>query len=262
MSRQNYYKGRRERQRREADGGLIEQLVRAARAVQPRLGGRKLYHILGPELEKAGAKIGRDRFFEVLREKSLLLDRLPGTPQTTNSRHSLPVFGNLVKDLEMTGSNQAWAADITYIRTDEGFLYLSLLMDMWSRKIVGYHGGDSLEAEGAVLALEMALKELPKGMLPVHHSDRGCQYCSHRYVGILQSHGLSVSMTGEMHCYENARAERLNGILKQEYGLGCSFRNKKQALVAIDEAVFLYNTRRPHLALNYEIPEKMHRMAA
>jgi transposase InsO family protein len=262
MSRQNYYKERGERQRREADSGLIEQLVRAERSVQPRLGGRKLYHILGPELEDAGVKIGRDRFFEVLREKSLLLERLPGTPQTTNSRHSLPVFHNLVKDLVLTGSNQAWAADITYIRTDEGFLYLSLLMDLWSRKTVGCHAGDTLEAEGAVRALQMALKELPPGSFPVHHSDRGCQYCSHRYVEKLKAHGLSVSMTEEMHCYENAHAERLNGILKQEYGLGCSFRSKKQALVAVDEAVFLYNTRRPHLALNYETPEKMHRRVA
>jgi transposase InsO family protein len=155
-----------------------------------------------------------------------MLDRLPGMPKTTNSRHSLPVFHNLVNGMELTGPNQAWAADITYIRTDEGFLYLSLLMDRWSRKIVGYHAGDTLEAEGAA---------------PVHHSDRGFQYCSHRDVETLQAHGLSISMTEELHCYENAHAERLNGILKQEYGLGCSFRRKQQALAAVDEAVFLYN---------------------
>jgi transposase InsO family protein len=262
MSRQNYYKARKERQRREADSALIEQLVRAQRAAQPRLGGRKLFHILEPELAYAGARIGRDRFFEVLREKSLLVERLAGVPKTTNSRHSLPVFHNLVKDMKMTAPNQAWAADITYIRTDEGFLCLSLLMDLWSRKIIGCHAGEPLEAEGAVRALEMALKELPAGAFPVHHSDRGCQYCSHRYVETLQARGLPVSMTGEMHCYENARAERLNGILKQEYSLGCSFRSKKQALATIGEAVFLYNTRRPHLSLNYETPEKMHRMVA
>jgi transposase InsO family protein len=108
----------------------------------------------------------------------------------------------------------------------------------------------------------MALKELPNGVFPVHHSDRGCQYCSHMYVEKLKSHGLSVSCPIGMHCYENANAERLNGILKQEYGLGCPFRNKKQAVAAIDEAVFLYNNCRPHLALNYETPEKMHRMVA
>jgi hypothetical protein len=102
----------------------------------------------------------------------------------------------------------------------------------------------------------MALSELPKGVFPIHHSDRGCQYCSHLYVEKLTARRLAVSMTEEMHCYENARAERLNGILKQEYCLGCSFRNKKQALTAIDEAVLLYNTKRPHLSLNYETPEK------
>lgn len=262
MSRQNYYRERRDRQRREADSGLIEQLVCGERALQPRLGGRKLFHILGPKLADAGVTVGRDRFFEVLREKGLLLDRLPAAPRTTDSRHSLPVFHNLVKDMALTGPNQAWVADITYIRTDEGFLYLSLLMDRWSRKIVGYHAGDTLEAEGALRALSMALKNLPDGTSPVHHSDRGCQYCSHRYVEKLQTHGFVISMTEELHCYENANAERLNGILKQEYGLGVSLRSKKQALRAVDEAVVLYNTRRPHLALNFETPENMHRRVA
>jgi transposase InsO family protein len=176
-----------------------------------------------------------------------LLDRLPSIPKTTNSRHSLPVFHNLVKGLEVSAPNQAWAADITYIRTAEGFLYLSLLMAMWSRKIVGYHAGDTLESEGVVRALDMALTGLPQGAFPIQHADRGCQYCSHRYVARLTARGLAVSMTEEMYCYENARAERLNGILKQEYALGCAFRNKQQALSAIAEAVFLYNTKRPPL---------------
>jgi transposase InsO family protein len=174
-------------------------LVRAERAVQPQLGGRKLFHILRPELAYAGVQIGLDKFFEVLREKSLLLDRLPDMPKTTNSRHSLPVFGNLVKDMGLSGPNQAQAADITYIRTDEVFLYLSLLMDLWSRKIAGFHAGDTLESEGAIRALKMALSELPKGAVPVHHSDRDCRYCSHRYVEKLQAYGLSVSMTEQMH---------------------------------------------------------------
>jgi transposase InsO family protein len=198
----------------------------------------------------------------VLREKGLLPGKLPGVPRTTDSRHSLPVFHNLVKGMTLTGPNQAWAGDITYIRTDEGFLYLSLIMDLWSRKIVGYHAGDTLETEGTLRALKMALSNLPPGVSPVHHSDRGSQYCSHLYVGELQSHSLKISMTEEMHCYENANAERLNGILKQEYGLGFSFRNKKQALEAVEEAVLLYNTRRPHTALKYYTPEQMHRMAA
>jgi transposase InsO family protein len=108
----------------------------------------------------------------------------------------------------------------------------------------------------------MALKELPANAFPLHHSDRGCQYCSHRYVETLAGRGLSASMTEEAHCYENARAERLNGILKQEYGLGCSFRDEGPAIDEIKEAVFLYNTKRPHLALNYETPDKTHRLGA
>jgi transposase InsO family protein len=217
---------------------------------------------LRPKLAEAGVKIGRDRFFEVLREKSLLIERLPGMPKTTDSRHCLPVFHNLVKGMALASANQVWVGDITSIRTDEGFRYLSLLMDLWSRKIVGYHVGDTLEAEGVLRALEMALRDLSQGALPVHHSDRGCQYCSHRYVEKLKARGLRVSMTEEMHCYENANAERLNGILKQEYGLDCLFRRKEQVLAATDEAVFLYNTKRPHLSLNCETPEKMHRKIA
>jgi transposase InsO family protein len=162
----------------------------------------------------------------------------------------------------LTGPNQAWAADQTYIRTLEGFLYLSLLTDMWSRKIVGFHVGVSLETEGALGALAMALASLGNGAKPVHHSDRGCQYASHLYVDTLKEAGLQISMTEVLHCYENAMAERVNGILKQEYYLGSCFRNKQQAKAAIIEAIYLYNTRRPHTSLGYETPEKMHRDAA
>jgi transposase InsO family protein len=257
MSRQNYYKGQSRRTRRAVDADLIAELVRAERAVQPRLGGKKLHRLLKPELEKAGVRIGRDRFFEVLGERGLLLEALPKAPGTTNSRHSLPVFRNLLADMELSGPNQAWVSDITYIRTDEGFLYLSLITDALSRKIVGFHGGDTLETEGCLKALEKAVNDLEDG-LPVHHSDRGSQYCSHLYTGKLREYGLGISMTEEMHCYENAKAERVNGILKQEYFLGGCFRTKPQAIAAIEQAVWLYNTRRPHLALNYETPAAVH----
>jgi putative transposase len=259
MSRQNFYKGRKQRQRREVDADLIEELVKAERAIQPRLGGKKLHYMLTPKLLEAGVQIGRDRFFAVLGERGLLLERLPKAPRTTNSRHSLPVFVNQLADLKVTGFNQAWVSDITYIRTDEGFLYLSLITDDWSRKIVGYHAGDTLETEGCLIALEKAVKELVEGMFPLHHSDRGCQYCSHLYTGTLREYGLGISMTEENHCYENAKAERVNGILKQEYGLGITFRTKQQAIASVDQAVMLYNTRRPHLALNYKTPEEAHK---
>jgi transposase InsO family protein len=166
------------------------------------------------------------------------------------------VFRNLVAGRELSGPNQAWAADITYIQTDGGFLYLSLITDMWSRKIVGFNVGDSLATEGALSALAMAMVSLRCDEKPVHHSDRGCQYASHLYVGKLQEAGLHISMTETLHCYENALAERVNGILKQEYHIGCCFRNKNQAKTAVKQAVYLYNTRRPHMSLGYETPEK------
>jgi transposase InsO family protein len=262
MTRQNYYKGRSARLRAETDAELVEHLARGERSLQPRLGGRKLFKILTPVLENEGIKLGRDRFFTILRKKGLLVPSLPKSQRTTRFDPCLPVFHNLVAGLELTGPDQAWAADITYIRTDEGFLYLSLITDMWSRKIVGFHAGDSLETEGALAALAMALASLRSGAKPVHHSDRGCQYASHLYVGKLREAGLQISMTEELHCYENAMAERVNGILKQEYYIGSCFRNKNQAKAAVKEAVFLYNTRRPHKSLDYETPEKMHGTAA
>lgn len=258
MTRQNFNKGHKKRVRQKVDEDLIRDLVVWERAWQPRLGGKKLYVLLKSEFKAAGIKIGRDRFFDVMRRQGLLLDPLPKAPRTTNSRHSLPVFSNLLTDMMIDGPDMAWLSDITYIRTDEGFLYLSLITDDWSRKIVGYNAGDSLETEGCLNALEQALKGLGNGAKPVHHSDRGCQYCSHMYTDKLREHGLEISMTQELHCYENAKAERVNGILKQEYALGGCFRTKKQAMKAIEQAIYLYNHRRPHAALNYRIPAEVH----
>jgi len=262
MSRQNYYAARRLRKRRQIDEAMILELVRRERRLQPRLGGRKLLHLLGAEFSEARVNIGRDRFFELLAEFDLLVVPKPGAPRTTNSRHSLPVFGNLLADKELRGPNEAWVSDLTYIRTDEGFLYAALITDAYSRKIVGAHIGDSLEAEGCLVALERALGALPAGKQPIHHSDRGCQYCCHEYVERLQTRGLGISMTQVMHCYENAQAERVNGILKQEYELDRRFRTKAQARKAFEQAVWLYNHRRPHLGLNYRFPAEVHEQAA
>lgn len=262
MSRQNYYAARRLRQRRQIDEEMVIELVKRERRLQPRLGGRKLLHLLGADLSEAGVSIGRDRFFELLAERDLLVVPKPGTPRTTNSRHSLPVFGNLLAGTILSGPNEAWVSDLTYIRTDEGFLYAALITDAYSRKIVGAHIGDSLEAEGCLLALDQALSGLPSGKHPIHHSDRGCQYCCHEYVERLQARGLSISMTQVMHCYENAQAERVNGILKQEYELDQRFRTKAQARKAFEQAVWLYNHHRPHLRLEYRFPAEVHEAAA
>ena len=262
MSRQNYYAARRLRQRRQVDEALILELVRRERRVQPRLGGRKLLHLLQGDLEEADVDVGRDRFFELLAEHDLLVAPKHGTPHTTNSRHCLPVFHNLFAEMTLQSPNEAWVSDLTYIRTDEGFLFAALITDAYSRKIVGAHSGDSLEAEGCLRALDQALGDLPAGKQPTHHSDRGCQYCCHEYVNRLQARGLAISMTEVMHCYENAMAERVNGILKQEYEMDRTFKTKAQARAAFLQAVWLYNHRRPHLMLSYRFPADVHAEAA
>lgn len=262
MSRQNYYARRRSRQRRVVDEGLIVELVRRERRLQPRLGGRKLLWLLRGEFSEHGVEVGRDRFFETLGAAGMLVERKPARVRTTNSRHSLPVFRNLLAGASLKAPNEAWVSDLTYIRTDEGFLYAALITDAYSRKIVGAHIGESLEAEGCLLALNQALSELPKDQRPIHHSDRGCQYCCHEYVERLQARELPISMTERMHCYENALAERVNGILKQEYEMDRTFRTKSQAKGAFREAVWLYNCRRPHLMLDYRCPAEVHGKAA
>lgn len=201
MTPQNFYKSREVRKRRKVDEGLVKRLVEAERARQPRLGGLKLHSMLRDELESEGVRLGRDRFFEVLRNQALLLEPLPKAPRTTNSAHNLPVFTNLIKDMELTGPNQVWISDITYIRTREDFLYLSLITDKYSRKVVGYHLGSTLEVKDTLKALRMALCHLPSGAKPIHHSDRGCQYCSHDYVNELKSHGLQVSIVNDNYTF-------------------------------------------------------------
>ena len=263
MSRQNFYFRRKQRERRGLDEDLVVALVQRERQLQTRLGTRKLCGMLRKDLAEAGVTIGRDRLFEVLRQRDLLVPRrIAEFPRTTNSHHYLPVFTNRIKDLEVKKPNEVWVGDISYLRTKEGFLYLALLTDKASRKIVGYHCGDSLESEGCLRALEKALRDLPEGASPIHHSDRGSQYCCHRYVNRLQERGLGISMTEVDHCAENALAERMNGILKSEYALGREFRTKADAHLAVDQAVHLYNTRRPHTALKFRVPAEVHSLAA
>jgi putative transposase len=260
MSRQNYYAGRKRRRRKKVAGDLVADLVRQERQLHPRIGGRKLHIKLQPALEEAGVEMGRDRLFEELRDRDLRVPRLPRQwPQTTRYNLSLPVFHNEIKELEVSRANEVWVADLTYVRTDEGFLFLSLITDKCSRKIVGHTMEETLETFGPLGALNMALAELPAGAKPIHHSDRGCQYASHEYVGRLQQSGLLISMTEQDHCAENAMAERVNGILKQEYGIGGGFKSKAQARKAVRQAVYLYNTCRLHTALNYQVPEAVHR---
>jgi putative transposase len=263
MSRQNYYARRKQRRQEYLDGDLIEQLVRGERQVQPRIGARKLHRVLAKELAKAGIEIGRDRFFRLLRERTLLLERRRAAyPCTTDSGHYLPVFTNLIKDQEVNGPNEVWVSDVTYLRSVEGFVFLALITDKWSRKVVGHHCADTLQAQGCLQALEVALSGLPSQAKPIHHSDRGSQYCCQEYVNRLSERNLGISMTETDHCAENALAERMNGILKGEYALDQEFQTREQARRAVEQAVHLYNTRRLHTALGYRVPEAVHAAAA
>jgi transposase InsO family protein len=260
MSRQNFYARRKRRERRQVDGDLVEQLVKRERQVQPRLGGRKLRVVLKEALAEAGVKVGRDRFFETLRQRRLLLEaKRSEHPRTTNSYHTLPVFRNLIRDLKVSQPNEVWLSDLTYLRTAQGFMFLSLTTDKMSRDIVGHHCGDSLESQGCLESLKRALRQLPEGLEPIHHSDRGSQYCCHEFVKCATQHGVRMSMTEKDHCAENAQAERVNGILKGEYGLDREFPTKEACYQAVNQAIALYRTRRPHTALGYRIPAEVHR---
>ena len=179
-------------------------------------------------------------------------------PKTTDARHRFRTYRNLLRGLLVRRAHQAWVSDITYVRTEEGWVFVFLISDVFSRKIVGVATGDTLEARWNVKALKMAIEQLPEKAKPVHHSDRGIQYCCEEYVEVLESRLIEISMTEENHCYENAQAERVNGILKQEYGLGDTFRTKAEARAAIEEAVWLFNERRPHTSLGYQTPSSVH----
>jgi len=256
MTRQNYYKSRSLRQKQEVASDVILTLVRDERKIQPMLGARKLLVRISQTLAEKGVFIGRDRFFKLLKDNNLLIKRKRKNCVTTDSNHPFMVYWNLLYGADITGPNQVFVSDITYIHVGEKFVYLALVTDYYSRNIVGWYCNDTLESIGAQKALGKALKQLPTGTKIIHHSDRGCQYCCHAYIKMLKGH--QISMTEQNHCYENSKAERVNGILKQEYGLGEVFKNKADALKAVKEAIYLYNNLRPHQALGYRYPAQVH----
>lgn len=258
ISPQAYYRNYQYCKKVEVAEDKILEFVRVERSKNPKLGVRKLYSKFKCYHPYDEIKIGRDRFFKLLREHDLLIKRRRRYCKTTNSNHSFRVYSNLIKEREATAPNQIWVSDITYINTYEGFLYLSLITDEYSRKIVGYEVNDTLEVTGCLRALDKAIKQLSNNRYPIHHSDRGSQYCSYRYTKRLLDRSLSISMTEENHCYENAKAERVNGILKDEYFLDMKFLNKTIARRACKQAVYYYNTDRPHLALEMKTPQMVH----
>lgn len=260
VSRQAYYQHlRRGRVREQAEQHVLE-WVRSERAKNPRMGTRKLYHKLQPGLQAAGIKMGRDGLFELLRHHGLLVTpRRSRSPRTSDGAATW--WKNLLRETPVDGPNQGWVADISYLYTIDGFCYMALISDVYSRKIIGWDVSGSLELDGALRALNMALDGLPNGATPIHHSDRGSQYRSRAYTGRLLGCGCSISMTETDHCAENAQAERINGILKGEYYLDVVFTDMDQARQAVASAIQSYNTDRPHLSLNYQLPERVHQAA-
>jgi putative transposase len=255
ISRQAFYKERKCRERKRLDEERLIADVMLIRSEHPMIGTRKLKHML----KQNGWEIGRDRLLDCLRRHGLLIEKKKRKGvRTTDSRHGMKAYPNLIKDMEPTCPNEGWVSDITYVKAGGSFMYLSLITDSYSRKIVGFAMNDNLEASGCVAALRMALRQLPSGMSVVHHSDRGSQYCSKEYVDLVMKNGGRMSMAETGNCYENAMAERVNGILKGEYMLGINFPDKAAALRAGREAIRLYNDKRPHLSLNLQTPSVVH----
>jgi len=204
--------------------------------------------------------MGRDRLFDLLREKDMLVIRKRSYTKTTNSHHWLRRYPNLVKDFTPTAPEQLWVADITYLRTCTEFQYLHLITDAYSKKIMGYELSEDLSAASTCRALQMAraARNYP-GRALIHHSDRGIQYCSNEYTGILLSSGISISMTENSDPYENAVAERINGILKDEFGLDATFEYETQLRTQVEQTIRIYNEHRPHMSNRMLTPTQMHR---
>lgn len=262
ISRQAHYKRVACERRRNEQHAILVAMVTDERRHQPRIGTRKLHHMLHEPMQRKGIKIGRDAMFDVLRNASMLVRPLRAYHRTTNSRHFYRRHPNLLKDgpakVIPTGCEQVWVADVTYLRTREQMVYVSLITDAYSRKIMGWHVHDGLGTKEVSRAFKMALCQRQTSQPLVHHSDRGIQYCSVEYQRIHGRHGISCSMTDGYDCYQNALAERVNGILKMEYLLQTPA-DLKQAKQMVSESVRLYNERRPHLSLEYETPDVIHR---
>ena len=235
---------------------LVINLVQDLRRHMPRLGTRKLYRLLSNDLKNLPFSIGRDKLFLILRKYGHLVIKKRAFIKTTYSRHSYQTHRNLVKGLTINRPNQVWVADITYIRTEKGFVYLYLLTDLYSRKIVGFDLLRKLTVKGTLNAFNMARKNTTTLSHLIHHSDRGAQYACREYCNHLNNAGVSMSMTQEDHVYENAVAERVNGILKDEFYLDRRFPTYEAALVAVSDAIHIYNSMRPHMSLNNLTPSQ------
>ncbi|HGY1052985.1 TPA: IS3 family transposase [Aeromonas salmonicida subsp. pectinolytica] len=261
ISRQAYYKRNRVADVRYAQGLQVVRFVRQVRLRQPRVGTRKLHYLLLGQ-DDVWLKVGRDRLFQILAEHRLLVPPKRAYHKTTHSFHRFYRHPNLLKagpeQVTPVAPEQVWVADITYLPARSGPLYLSLVTDAYSRKIVGHHVHEGMHAESVAMAFKKALKQRRGGGELIHHSDRGVQYCSGLYQSLHARYAVKCSMTDGYDCYQNALAERVNGILKGELLLQ-SPQDLAQAREMVREAVDIYNVERPHHALRYRTPDAVHR---
>lgn len=257
-SRQAWYDNKKRHALYEMEEVLILSLAKKIRKEHKRMGGEKMLLLLQPVFDEHKIKCGRDKFYNLLGEHGLLVKRQRRGPRTTNSNHFYRKYPNLIKDMELTRSGRLWVSDITYIRTVKGFVYLSLITDAYSKKIVGWCLWPDLSSKGALNALKMALESEKPNIQLIHHSDRGIQYCCSDYVNYLLGAGVQISMTENGDPYENAIAERVNGILKDEYQLDETYSDYLSALEAVKVAVYKYNNKRPHRSVNMMFPVDAH----
>ena len=261
ITRQAYYQNNWESVSTTLEEELVIQQVKNIRKNHRRMGTRKLYEMLQPFMLDHHIKIGRDALFNMLSVNHLLVRKRKRKIQTTNSYHWLRKYPNLIRDFIPSAPNQLWVSDITYwkIKTGE-HLYISFITDAYSHKIVGYHVAETLEAIESIQALQMALSALgaESHLQLTHHSDRGLQYCSHSYVKLLQDNNIKISMTENGDPLENAVAERINGIIKDEYLETYDIESLKDAKGLLKAVVDLYNSERPHMSISNFTPNHIH----
>jgi len=257
-SPQAYYKQQKKKVTQLYNEQVLLQQIDTIRKYQPRCGGRKLFIELQPFFKQHQITMGRDKFFDLLKRNKLLVRKLKRSVHTTDSKHHFHRYPNLVKDFTPLKAHELWVADITYIPLKERFAYLFLITDAYSRKIVGFHVSDDMKVSSATLALKKALAQKPPETMVIHHSDRGIQYCSAAYVQLLQQHHAHISMTHNGDPYENAIAERVNGILKSEL-ISSYYDNIDMASIHIARCITIYNYRRRHSSLNWQIPDDVHK---
>ena len=258
ISRQKYYRACWTEAKSKARATKVLDMVQQERQYQPRVGVRKLYFMLKPRLREL--HIGRDMLFSIMRANHMLVEPIRSYHTTTNSHHRFRKHKNLIADMEITRPEQVWVSDITYIGHRNNHMYLALITDAYSKKIMGYDLSSSLGTAGSVRALKMANSNRAYPGLPlIHHSDRGIQYCSDIYQKRLRRYGITTSMTESYDPYANAVAERVNGILKQEFALEDYNYPIQIMRKIVADAICTYNQRRPHFSCELLTPEMMHR---